>query len=253
VTITPCVDVTYGLHVTFRLQERVMDDEQILAQAGRTELRSKAGLILVLVGAIAALAGAVEWIPTAPADKHLWQICAAVAAVAIAGGLALRLTARMPAEAKRGRLAMIRAERSQAKRQVAYLLMPLSLGLMLPGVVRATSRIAGGAPIEHIELFVVICFIAFLLTFALLIAGRGLDLWATSVLNDELSRDLRAKALLLGYAILLPGLAGLFVVGLLNRDLAIELAPVLAAIGVAGPALRLFWLERAAGAGALEA
>ena len=209
-----------------------MSDELLLAQARRAEGRHKIGMILILCGAIAALAGATEWIPTAPTDKHLWQICAAVAAVTIAAGLALRLTARVPAEAKRGRVAMMRAEQSQAKRQVAYLLMPLSLCLMLPGVVGATSRVAGGATIEHTELFTVICFIAFLLAFALLIAGRGLDRWAASVLNDELGRELRAKALQLGYAILLPGLAALFVVGLVNRDLAVELTPVLAALGV---------------------
>jgi len=230
-----------------------MDDEQLLAQARKAEGRHKIGLILLMCGGIAALAGATEWVPTAPADKHLWQICAAVAVVMIAAGLALRLSARVPAEAKSGRLAMVRAERSQAKRQVAYLLMPLSLVLMLPGVVGATSRVAGGAPIEHVELFTVICFIGFLLAFALLIAGRGLDRWAASVLNDELSRELRAKALLFGYAILLPGLAALFVVGLVDRALAVELAPVLAALGVAGPALRLYRLERAAGADAIEA
>ena len=75
----------------------------------------------------------------------------------------------------------------------------------------------------------------------------------TPVLDDELSRELRSKAIQFGYVTLLPGVAGLFVVGLLNRNLAIELAPVLAAIGVAGPAVRLYWLERAAGAGVLEA
>jgi hypothetical protein len=230
-----------------------MDDEQLLARVQKMEFRNKVGLVLVLLGAVAAVAGATEWIPTAPTDKYLWMICAAVATVAIAAGLTLRLTSRVPAEARRGRLAMIRAERSQAKRQIAYLLMPLSLGFMLPGVVQATSHVAGGAPIQHTELFVVVCFVAFLLAFALLIAGRGLDRWAASILNDELSRELRAKALQLGYAILLPGVAALFVVGLFNRDLAIELAPILAALGVGGPAVRLFWLERAAGAGALEA
>jgi uncharacterized membrane protein YczE len=230
-----------------------MNDEQILAQAQRAEFRRKVGLVFVLFGALAALAGAIEWIPTAPTDKYLWMICAAVAVVMIAAGLALRLTARTPAEARSGRLAMIRAERSQAKRQVAFLLMPLSLGLMLVGVVQATSQIVGGDPVEHTEIFVVVCFIAFLLTFALLIAGRGLDRWAAPILDDELSRELRSKALQFGYAILLPGLAGLFVVGLIDRNLAIELAPVLAALGVGGPALRLFWLERAAGAVAAQA
>jgi hypothetical protein len=230
-----------------------MNDEQILALAQRTELRRKAGLVLLLCGALAAAAAATEWIPIAPTDKHLWMICAAVAAALIAAGLGLRATAHMPAEAETGRLAMIRAERSQGKRQIAYLLMPLSLTLMLPGVVEGTARIVSGAPIQHTDLFILACFLAFLCAFALLIAGRGLDRWAASVLNDELGRELRAKALLLGYAVLLPGLAALFVVGLFNRDLAVELAPVLAALGVAGPALRLFMLERAAGVGAVEA
>lgn len=251
-----CRLITYGLHVTYRLRERVMDDEQLLARARGSEMRCKIGLMLLMCGALAAAAGVIELIPLGPvdpADANLWMICGGVAAVAFAAGLALRLTARMPAEARRGRLAMIRAEQSQAKRQLAYLLMPLSLGLMLIGVVETTSRVVGGAPITRDELFIVACFLAFLLAFALLIAGRGLDRWAASVLNDELSRDLRARAIQFGYAILLPGVAGLFVVGLFNRDLAIDLAPILAALGVGGPAVRLYWLERAAGAGALEA
>jgi hypothetical protein len=233
-----------------------VDDEQLLALAKRSELRRKIGLALLMCAALAAVAAVAELMPLGPvdpSDANLWMICGGVAAVALAAGLALRFTAQIPAEARRGRLAMIRAEQSQGKRQLAYLLMPLSLGMMLIGVVETTSRIAAGALITREELFTVTCFLAFLAAFALLLAGRGLDRWAAPVLDDELSRELRAKAIQFGYAILLPGIAGLFVVGLINRNLAIELTPVLAAIGVAGPALRLFWLERAAGAGALEA
>jgi hypothetical protein len=233
-----------------------MDDEQLLARARNSELRRKIGLALLMCAALAAAAAAAELMPLGPVDPtdaHLWMICGGVAAVALAAGLALRFTARIPAEASTGRLAMVRAEQSQSKRQMAYLLMPLSLLLMLIGVVSATDRIVRGSPIRHDDIFTFACFLAFLIAFALLIAGRGLDRWAASVLNDELGRELRAKALQLGYAILLPGLAALFVVGLLNRDLAIDLMPILAALGVGGPAARLYWLERAAGAGVLEA
>jgi hypothetical protein len=233
-----------------------MDDEQLLARARNSEMRCKIGLVLLMCGALAAAAGVIELIPLGPvdpADANLWMICGGVAAVAFAAGLALRLTARIPAEASTGRLAMMRAEQSQSKRQMAYLLMPISLLLMLIGVVRATDRIVRGSPIGHDDVFIVACFLAFLAAFALLIAGRGLDRWAASVLNDELSRELRARAIQFGYAILLPGVAALFVVGLLNRDLAIDLMPILAALGVGGPAARLYWLERAAGASVLEA
>ena len=233
-----------------------MDDEQLLARARNSELRRKIGLALLMCAALAAAAAVAELMPLGPVDPgdaNLWMICGGVAAVALAAGLTLRFTARIPLEATRGRLAMIRAERSQAKRQIAYLLIPLSLGLMLIGVVEATSRVVAGAMLTRDELFTVACFLAFLAAFALLIAGRGLDRWAAPVLDDELSRELRSKAIQFGYVILLPGIAVLFVVGLFNRNLAVDLMPILAAIGVAGPALRLFWLERAAGAGALEA
>jgi hypothetical protein len=43
-----------------------------------------------------------------------------------------------------------------------------------------------------------------------------------------------------------------FVVSLVSRTAAVDLIPVVTALGVAGPALRLFMLERAAGAGGDE-
>jgi hypothetical protein len=45
----------------------------------------------------------------------------------------------------------------------------------------------------------------------------------------------------------------LFVVALVSRTAAVDLIPVVAALGVAGPAVRLFLLERAAGVGDDEA
>jgi hypothetical protein len=98
-----------------------------------------------------------------------------------------------------------------------------------------------------------VAFTAFSFAFALIISGRGLDRWAKPVLDDELSRELRRRAIALGYAIVLFGVALLFVVALVSRTAAVDLIPVVAALGVAGPAVRLFLLERAAGVGDDEA
>jgi hypothetical protein len=232
-----------------------MADEELMGVVRRFELRCKIGNVLVLLGLIAALAAVIQLIPGDPADADpgLVFICWGVAAICVAAGLALRLFGgRMPPEAKTQRIAMMRAEQLQAKRQAAFLLMPLSLAFMLMSVVSAASKVANGTPLRHMDMFTAGCFVFFLLAFTWLLAGRGLDRWARPVLDDELSREFRGRALQFGYFILLPGVAALFVLSLVRRDLAIELTPILAALGVGGPALRLFFLERSANADAAE-
>jgi hypothetical protein len=118
---------------------------------------------------------------------------------------------------------------------------------MLVGVVGAAVHVMHGEPMRRVEMFSTGAFVFFLAAFGFILAGGGIiGRWARSVLDDELTRTLRARALQLGYAILLPGVAIVFVVGLFRRDLAVELAPIVAALGVAAPAIRLFMLERAA-------
>ena len=148
---------------------------------------------------------------------------------------------------------MIRAERLQSRRRRAFLIMPLSLILMLTGVIRATGHVMDGATMRHFEIFEVGCFLFFLGAFAFLIAGRGMGRWARPVLDDEVSRAFRGRALQFGYFILLPGVAALYVVGLFSRELAVELAPVLAALGICGPAVRLYLLERSAATDDIDA
>ena len=227
-----------------------MSDEEMMVIVRRTDMRRKAGLILMLVGGILGIAGLTQILPGDPGDVGSWRLEAfgGIAVVLMAAGLVLRLVSPMPPEASTGRLAMMRAEQLQSKRQTAFLLMPLSLGLMLMGVIRATARMLEGHGMRHLDMFVIACFVGFIIAFAALLSGRGLDRWAKPVLDDELSRDLRRRALQLGYLILLPGVCALFIVGLVDRDLAVELTPVLAALGVGAPAVRLFWLERSANA-----
>jgi hypothetical protein len=225
-----------------------MTDEELLHLVRRTEFRRKFGTVLLLVGAVVAAAGLTQFIPVG--EDHLpnrWIVCGAIAIVCFAAGAALRFAGRLPPEARAGRVAMLRAERMRTGRQAAFLLMPLSLGFMLTNVMGSTARLVAGLPIRHLDMFVVASFIVFLIVFALLLAGRGLDRWARPVLDDELSREFRGKAFQFGYAILLPGVACLFVIGLFKPNEAVILAPLLAALGVGGPALRLWSLERSAG------
>ena len=121
----------------------------------------------------------------------------------VIGGL-MMLLSRTPPEARAGRLAMIRAERMRAKRNIAFLLMPMSLGFMLMGVTQALKKAIDGLPLEHIQVFQ-IAFVIFMLIFVALLSGQGFDR-RQPVLDDELSRQIRAKALGLGYLVLAGGL-----------------------------------------------
>jgi hypothetical protein len=233
------------------MQGAAMSETEILAVVRRFEWRRKVGLGMSLLGVVVAGALAVQFVPGDPDHFSRTEFLAlgAAAAAFIACGLILMRLGRIPADARTPRIAMLRAERLQGRRHIALMLMPASLGCMLPGAIRAAGHVADGRLVTHIDLFTVAAFTAISLLFALMIAGRGLDSWAKPVLDDELSRELRGRALAVGYAVVLAGVAALFVVALVSRTLAVELIPVVAALGVAGPALRLFLLERAAGGG----
>jgi len=226
-----------------------MADEDILALARRVDMRRKFALMSVLLGLVVVGAGASQFTPGDPIEFSplvLESVFGLGGAMIVIGGLVM-LFSRTPPEARAGRLAMMRAERMRAKRNVAFLLMPLSLGLMLTGVIQALNKVGGALPIEHIQVFVVSAFVIFVLIFVALLSGQGLDRWSKPVLDDELSRQIRAKALGLGYLVMAGGLAGLVATSLFDRALTIDLIPVVAALGVGSASVRLFWLERAAG------
>jgi hypothetical protein len=235
--------------------EPAVSDTEILEAVRRFELWRKVGLALALFGVLVAGALAVDVIPGGDVrfSQPAFLGVSSAAIISIVGGLVLLRLGRLPDEARTPRIAMLRAERLQGRRQLALLLMPVSLACMLIGATEAAAHVANGQAVTHRDMFVVGAFTVLLLFFAAAIAGPSLDRWARPVLDDELSRQLRGRALMFGYAILLPAIALLFAVGLVSRSLAIELVPVVAAVGVAGPAVRLFLLERAAGAGADEA
>jgi hypothetical protein len=237
------------------MQGAAMTENEILGAVRRFEWRRKVGLAATLVGVVIAGAVAVQFIPGDPHHFPTAVILAlsAAAFIIVVGGLVLMRLGRIPADARTPRIAMLRAERLRARRTVALSLMPLSLVFMLPGAVRAAGDAADGRPVTHIDIFTAVAFTAFAVAFALIIAGRALDRWAKPVLDDELSRELRGRAIGLGYYIVLFGVATLFIVALVSRTAAVDLIPAVAALGVAGPAIRLFLLERAAEAGGDEA
>lgn len=225
-----------------------MGEEEILRTVRGLETRRKSGRAMMVLGVLSVMAGLTQLIPGDPGDNNPMRLigfCAAGGVLVVLGGM-LIVFSPIPAAAKTGRLAMLRAEQLQVRRQAAFLLMPVSLTMMLIGVTRATGHLADGVPLRHVEMVSIFCFCLFVIVFALLLAGRGLDRWARPVLDDETSRQFRGQALQLGYMILLPGVVALFAVSLVWRNVAMELVPFLAVLGVGGPALRLFWLERSA-------
>jgi len=212
----------------------------------------KTGRICIGLGLVAGVAALTQFAPNqaqAP-DRAFFAGLDSLAVLLLAlGGTLLAFRDRRPEPAV-GLVALARAEQAQNRRQMAYLLIPVSLALQLFAALRAARRAAEGLILTRIEIFEVACFLAFLLLFAALICGRGLDRWACPTIDDELAQAFRGQAMKLGYVLLLPGLAVLVIIGLIRPALALEVAPLVAVIGVAGPALRLFMLERAAGRGA---
>lgn len=232
-----------------------MTEAEIMVTVRRIDTRRKVGKAFLGFGSVIAAAAAVQLLPGDATHVGAMETIAfaSAAAFCLIVGLSLVLSGRIPPEARTERIAMLRAEQLQGRRQLAYLLMPASLACMLMGAVGAASHVMNGQPMRHVEMFSVVAYVIFLLAFGFLIGGRGMDRWARAVLDDEVSRAFRGKALQFGYMILLPGVAALYLVGLFNRNLSVELAPIVAGLGVAGPALRLYLLERAANADGGEA
>jgi hypothetical protein len=231
-----------------------MMPEELTREVRKIERRRKAGIALTLVGVLACIAEIAQFLPGDPADRGALAeiLIAALALTALLAGIALLAGSQLPAAARTRDFALLRAEAHQSKRERAFLLIPLSLLFLSISTVSSTVRILHGDALRHIELFSIGAFLFFLAAFTLLLAGRGMDQWAAPVLDDELNESFRSRAFRLGYLILLPGVALLFVVGLVDRTLALELSPLLAALGVAASAARLYWLERAATADAAQ-
>jgi len=227
-----------------------MDDQDLLRVIARMGARRRAGKALLLLGLAAAFGALTYFIPGDPRDAGVGRMIgfSAAALVLAVAGVAMLMLSRTPRGAQAERLAEMWAERRQSRRRVEFLLFPVSLTLMLPGVIRAVSR-AAGAPMRHLDIFILGAFVFFLVMFAIAVARGGLDRWKRGALDDELDRAFRGQALQLGYGILLIGVGALFILGLFRRDLAIELTPVIAAVGVAGPSVRLYMLDRSASAG----
>jgi hypothetical protein len=225
-----------------------MTEAEIMVAVRRIDTRRKVGKGFLGFGIVVAAAAAVQLLPGDAGHVGIVETLAfaATAAVCLIVGATLVFSGRIPLEARTERISMMRAEQFQARRRSAFLLMPLSLAFMLMGAVGAAVHVMNGQPVRHVEMFSVAAFVIFLLAFGFLVGGRGVGRWARAVLDDEVSQAFRGKALQFGYMILLPGVAALYVVGLFNRNLSVELAPIVAALGVAGPAVRLFLLERAA-------
>ena len=225
----------------------MVDEQELLARVRRLQQRRKAALGCLMLAAVFAVGAAVYFVPGDPGDEA-WRLglFAVGAAVLVAVGLALARAGRLPPEADTPRMRLLRAEAMQPGRAIGLALIPLSLAFLLIGVVRSTSHIVAGQSVRHVELFMIGCFVLFLLAFLALLAGRGLDRWAAPAMEDELSRAYRAQAFQFGYAVLMPAVVALFVTGLVSPRLAVELAPIVAAVGVAAPALRLAWLSRPA-------
>jgi len=227
-----------------------MADEEILALARRVDMRRRFGLMSILLGLVVVGAGASQFSPGEPIEFPplvLQAVFGVGGAMIVIGGLVM-LFSRTPPEARAGRLAMMRAEGMRARRNAAFLLMPISLVMMLIGVIQALNNFGGDLlPLRHIHVFVVCAFVIFMLIFVALLSGQGLDRWSKPVFDDELSRQIRAKALGLGYLVMAGGLGVLIATSLFDRALTIDLIPVVAALGVGATSLRLVWLERAAG------
>ena len=69
---------------------------------------------------------------------------------------------------------------------------------------------------------------------------------ARRFLDDELTRSFRARAIILGFWVLLPGVAAVYVLGLGRPDWAVAALPLVMTVAGAAACLRFALLHRAA-------
>ena len=229
-----------------------LSDNEILALTRKRSRQRK--IVVVLCALVSGVIGAIAAIKISELHQthqtisilSLWPIEIA-GALAIAALLAaLRLT-RTPRDADSVRVLQSRIDELQWQYSRWFLIVvPTAvLYFAIRAEIETVSAVDHSVFFQsdsHISLF--LFFGAFAL---ILLSPLGVRRSARKVLNDELTRAMRSRALSLGYWILAPCMAAIYVLALFDQKLAIELMVPALFLAVAVPTLRFAYLDWRAG------
>lgn len=207
--------------------------------------RMKGGMLLLAVGVAGMGLGVLASVRAVTDDTSAGVITGVGLGLAVIGVLLTWLY--RPGDQAR-RLAQAGGARDRAQRDRARMLAIVPFSMVAFGVlaVKAVGEVQNGTAGLGDGLMV-FCGLLYGWLGPLVVMGwDGRSLRNRRLLEDELTRHHRARAVIPAFILLLTLMTGLVAVGLWRSDLAVQLAPLAICISGAAAALRFAWLERRA-------
>lgn len=215
------------------------------AREAKRAARFKMALIVLMVAVMIDIATAVSMVrgvipPTPVAMIALGMITLGLAALAV-------LLAHAPgAEARRLAASPGRRDREQKARTGQMLTLCASSAVVALIAVLRGSEIVGGE-VELSAVMVVAAFAILIVTLPVMVMGwDGGARAAKRYLEDELTRAFRARAITTGFWVLLPGMIGVYLLGLWRPEQTVIAMPLVLWAGCVAACLRFALLHRAA-------
>lgn len=213
----------------------------------RRQGRMKGGVALVALGAVGMVMGATTAARGVVEDTSAGVITGLGFGLAVLG-LVLAWTYRPGAQARS--LAEAGGARDRAQRERARMLSVIPFSMIIFGglSVRAVGEVMAGTA-GFADGMMVFCGLLYGWLGPLVVMGwDGRSLKNRRLLEDELTRHHRARAVIPAFILLLTLMTALVAVGLWRSDLAVQLSPLAISVAGAAAALRFAWLERQADA-----
>lgn len=232
----------------------LLSDDEIIALTRKKIRQRKLGILLTIfpVGLLAALAGwrlAAWHLSPQPFPFALVVACGIAMLFLLAAIPTIFYFTRLPCGAFSARILVRRIDELQWQvRRFLLIVVPFSLlALAYVAEIGAVRILNHG--FRPADCLMIVWFLLFGFLVLAFLTPYGIGRTMRPVLDDELSRTMRMRALALGFWIVTPGLVVLLALNLYDRNLVVEMMIPLLYLAIAVPALRYCYLDWRAGQG----
>ena len=240
------------------LQQDAGNDEEIIARLRAKERRARWIVYLIALAPVLGAAAAVILGRGRMSPASWWAV--GVAGVLLVTGVAWLFWQRPPPAAYGARIVARRTDEIQRGRSRQLWVFPLEVLCLAPQIVLATQyvlnrggpRLLGlppGIATTGYLLVIAICMLTLIVVTLLALMGIGYPKILRRVMDDELSRAQRTKAIASGFLAACTGGVAAFAAGLIEPRWAVLVLPFVVTGAVAVAAVHFAILDRRAGLG----